>query len=133
MRWKSPVLDVPCAGMPAFLAMRLLAFVPLPLLALAGCAGMTRTVPYPPFHDPQTGTVWIVEYDTRSGQDDAVSVIVCHREASPACVRVNPQDVRSGPEYGAWLNSMPPEVRRLAQLPPPSTAAQVPSLAASTP
>jgi hypothetical protein len=99
---------------------------------LFGCTpALQRTVIGEPIVDETTRTIWIVESDTKSATEDRLVVVVCHREASPACVRVTPQDMRDGSDYSRWLDTMPVEVRRLATL--PSLAHEAPGSAPKSP
>ena len=86
---------------------------------LAGCASqLERNVIFPPIYVPDTGTLWLIEKDERVETSDQLAIIVCHREAAPACIRVVPTDARDGRDYAGWLDTMPSEVRRLAALVP---------------
>lgn len=91
------------------------------LLLLAPIVGCTpyieREVLFKPLYVPRSGTLWLVEKDAKSSEDDQVRIVICHREAAPPCIRLVPQDTREGyaaDEYRRWLDSMPPEIRRLA-------------------
>jgi hypothetical protein len=86
---------------------------------LVGCTSqLERNVIFPPIYVPHTGTLWLIEKDERIETSDQLAVIVCHREAAPACIRVIPTDARDGRDYAGWLDTMPSEVRRLAALAP---------------
>lgn len=97
--------------------------------ALGGCAPvLERQLVFHPFYEARTGTLWLIEKDTRVGSDDQIAVVVCQREAAPACVRVLPFDAQDGAEYSLWLNSMPPAVRRaISELEAPEPAAAAPA------
>jgi hypothetical protein len=86
---------------------------------LVGCVSrLERTVIFRPIYVPHTGTLWLIEKDERPDTSDQLAVVVCHREALPACIRVVPTDARDGRDYASWLGTMPSEVRRLAALVP---------------
>jgi hypothetical protein len=88
-------------------------------LALGGCStSLQREVLYAPVFDASTHTLWLVEKNTQVASDDELRVTLCHREASPACVRVRPMDMRDGDDYRRWLETIPASVRRLATLRP---------------
>jgi len=90
----------------------------LAVIPLAGCGlEMTRTVVAHHF-DHHTGTLWLVERDVEARRSDIIRVLVCHREASPACVRNVPMDLKTAAGYQAWLDTLPDEVRKLANAPP---------------
>jgi hypothetical protein len=83
-----------------------------------GCVATTqRNLVQSAMFDASTGTMWLVEKDTHSDVNDEIAVLVCHREASPACVRVIPRDMRDSGEYSRWLDTLPAEVRKLAVQP----------------
>lgn len=93
----------------------------LVLCAVAGCvASVQREVLFKPIYVTRTGTLWLVEKDAEPTRADEVRVVVCHREAMPTCLRVTPHDARhelGTEDYKRWLDSMPPEVRKLATEP----------------
>ena len=96
------------------------------LSVLVGCASrLERNVIFPPIYVPHTGTLWLIEKDERAETSDQLALIVCHRDAAPACIRVVPADARDGRDYSDWLATIPPEVRRLAAQVPGQVEPQI--------
>jgi hypothetical protein len=94
------------------------ALAPPLLLLLAACTPIiSRTVVDRPIFDGKTSTLWIVEKDEMAQANDSLRVIVCHRDAAPACIRLVPPDMRNVDDYVRWLQSMPLAVRAHTHLP----------------
>jgi hypothetical protein len=80
------------------------------MLALGACAPtLQRDLLYEPIYIPQTETLWLIEKESRASaaRAEAISVIVCHREATPACIRVRPVDPLTRMDYTRWHSSIP--------------------------
>jgi hypothetical protein len=102
---------------------------------LSGCMPVIeRSVLFRPIYVPHTGTLWLIEKQIRPSQSEELAVIVCHRDATPACIRVLPVDARDGGDYSRWLGTMPREIRELAaQSPTFPPASLAPESAACLP
>lgn len=90
---------------------------------VTGCgAQVLRNVPQSPVvHDD---AIWIVETNVKTDGSHMrgsynTAVIVCVRDANPACVRVLPEDLDRD-SYRAWIQSIPrrPVVHVVAPSPP---------------
>src|SRR5688500_18083521 len=80
------------------------------MLGLGACApALQRDLVYKPIYIPQTDTLWLIEKE-RSGASaaavESISIILCHRDATPACVRVRPLEPRTRSEYTRWHSSL---------------------------
>lgn len=83
-------------------------------IGLSACAPKLAREIVHPHYETRTGTLWFVEKDSQDSTDDVLRVTLCHREATPACIRVVPQDVRDNRDYVQWIESIPKAVRALA-------------------
>lgn len=76
-------------------------------VCLFGCApSLERQLLTKPIYVARTDTLWLVERETSPSTADRVAVIVCHREATPACIRVIPLEARDSTDYARWVNSI---------------------------
>ena len=82
-------------------------------LALGGCAQtLQRNVEHEPILDKETNTLWIVEKVVQSQADDKILITICHRDGSPACLRMSPTDARDAGDYSRWIESVRAELKR---------------------
>jgi hypothetical protein len=97
---------------------------------LCSCAGtLERQVLCRTVYAERTDTLWLVEKDTQRSAPDEIAVIVCHRDATPACIRVKPLDARDSSDYAHWLESLRAQSTAAAAPPPQAPAAEAPAAA----